>query len=143
VAGSTLEILKSGTATTFDQWRGLNFPDPADRADDTISGPGAVDALGTSNLLRYALALGRDDSEIPHLPRLDADFEAFRFMMDAGKSDIAWIVRASSDLSDWSEVLFDSRHAAPPPADADGLTPIPYPVDRDRLFLRLEVRMID
>ncbi len=142
VTGNTLEVLQSGTPTAYDQWRNLHFADPAERADDAISGPAASDATGTANLLRYAFDLGPADPVAPAMPVIDAVADTFRFAHDPAKSDLAWIVRASTDLADWSDTLLDTRTAAPPAAALDGLVSIPYPADGPRLFLRLELLLL-
>jgi autotransporter-associated beta strand protein len=141
-AGRTLEVLQGGNPTGYEQWRGLVFTDPTERADDAIAGPAASAANdGFANLLRYALGTGPRDPVAALLPRIGpaapAGF-AFRFRFDPAKADLAWIVRRSPDLADWSGVLFDSRTDTPPAPDPEGWTNLPVPGE-SALFLRLEL----
>jgi len=139
VASQTLEVLKGGTPATYEQWRSLNFPDPAERADDAISGPEAdPSGMGVANLMRYALGLGRDDNPAPGLPQL-AGLESYRFPMDPEKPDIIYRVLASPDLADWPDVLYDSSLPGQP-QPVDGWIDLPLPQGpQTRLFIRLEV----
>jgi hypothetical protein len=79
---------------------GMDFPAP----EDDPRGE------GLPNLLRYALDLdltpGRASLPVPeiHDGRL-----SIRFWRDIGKSDIVYLVEASSDLIDWSQIIYDSR----------------------------------
>ncbi len=143
--GRMLEILKGGTPQLYDQWRGLNFADAAERADDGLSGPIARPAGdGIANLTRYALSLAPYDPVAALLPRL-APLAAggfdYRFRCDPGKADLAWVVRTSPDLIDWSAIFFDSRAESTPPPDADGWSSLPVPADADRLFLRMDLHL--
>ncbi|MFO8027290.1 MAG: CotH kinase family protein, partial [Opitutales bacterium] len=141
VAGETLEVLQTGSTSTYEQWRQLNFADSAEQADDDVSGPSATDETGTANLFRYAFGLDHDEPTSAATPQLGKSPSVFRFAHDPAKSDLIWLVLASPDLSDWSEVLFDSRIHAAPEADADGRIAIPYPEGRPSLFLRLELQL--
>ncbi len=136
-------MLRLGQPTTYEQWRGLAFADPARRADDAESGPDAVSGPdGTSNLLRYALGLGLDDPAAPRLPGLTAAAEGhlvFRFRHDPTKTDLVWRVERSPDLHDWTTALYDSRFNPTPPRDLDGWTELLVPLDTPRLFLRLHL----
>ena len=139
LAGETLEVLQGGTTTTYEQWRSLHFADPADYADDDVSGPSATEGNGTANLFRYAFDLDLGDSPVSAMPQLGNSPAVFRFAHDPAKSDLIWIVLASPDLFDWSEVLFDSRIHPDPEPDVDDRVAIPYPQGRPSLFLRLEL----
>jgi autotransporter-associated beta strand protein len=145
--GKTLEVLQSGPPTTYDQWRGLHFADPAERDDPLVSGPSASAANdGTTNLLRYAHDLGPFDPPSPILPNManaPNDGFTFRFRFNPGKSDLAWIVRSSTDLDDWSGLLFDSRSDTAPPPDPAGWTRLPVPPTLQRQFLRLELLKLE
>lgn len=144
--GTSPIFLPTNPATgpaTFNQWRNLHFPDPAERTDAAISGAAALDSAGTANLFRYAFGLAPGVPAALHLPQLDPVANTFRFAFDPAKSDLAWFVRASPDCIDWSETLFDSRTGTPPAADPDGRISVPYPADRPQLHLRLELRLIE
>jgi hypothetical protein len=127
-------------ATRYPQWAAAHFA-----AGDPQRGPNEAPAGdGVTNLFRYAHGLAPADPVAPVMPRLGAQASAFRFRLDPSKSDLAWIVQASPDLSDWSEVWFDSRVHPTPNADADGWVSIPSPnPSAHRFFLRLEIRAID
>ncbi len=135
--GPILEVLRTGTPSSYTEWRNLHFSDPAERTNDTVSGPNAQRPSQPANLLRYALDL--DEPGGHGLPLLDTGTRMFRFALDAIKSDLVWIVEASPDLADWSDTLFDSRESLPPEADADGLINIPYPAGQQQYFLRLKL----
>ncbi len=132
-----------GEPTGYALWRQTHF-EPGDRENDAISGPGASAAGdGIANLLRYAHGVGPREPVLHLLPRLkeqpDDSGIAYRFRYDASKSGVAWIVRTSVDLEDWSSILFDSRTDIPLPQDPDGWTVLPVPSAESRLFLRLEL----
>ena len=100
----------------FREWAEENFPDPADRNDPLVSGPFADPfATGAPHLLRYALGLGATDSipadEVVVFQR-EGPLLSIIFPRDPAKTDIAYIVEASKDLADWSEVLYDSSSDA-------------------------------
>jgi hypothetical protein len=141
--GNTLEVLQGGAPATFTQWRNLHFADSAERADDAISGPAATSADGVPHLIRYAHGAGPDDAALDRLPQIIAAAGSpplFRFRYDPAKTDIDWLVRSSTDLGDWSTVIFDSGSDPAPAPDASGWTHLPLPAAGDRRFLRLEVR---
>lgn len=128
------------SATSYPQWAAAHFAaaDPQRSPDEAPAGD------GVANLFRYAHSLAPTDPVAPVMPRLAAQATAFRFRLDPSKSDLAWIVQASPDLSDWSEVWFDSRVHPTPNADADGWRSIPSPhPSAKRFFLRLEIRAIE
>ncbi|MCF7674165.1 MAG: hypothetical protein K9M97_02380 [Akkermansiaceae bacterium] len=135
--------------TLYAQWRTLHFPDPGDFANDAISGPLACPSGdGVSNLVRYAHGVGPHTQVTGLMPVLAATPEApftFRFRYDPTKTDLAWRVTAGNQLTDWTQVLFDSRTSQIPPLD-DGWLPVPLPPNLGggpamdpRMFARLEV----
>jgi autotransporter-associated beta strand protein len=141
VSGRTLEVLQEGTPTSYEQWRGLQFADAEDSSDDAISGPEATGDDGMANLVRYAFNLDLDDPIGAVMPELDRESGRFLFTHDPEKSDVAWVVRSSTDLLDWSNVLFDSRMHSLPEPDPDGRIGIPYPAEFPSLFLRLDLSL--
>jgi autotransporter-associated beta strand protein len=145
-AGRVLEVLKGGTTQLYAQWRNLNFADASLRADVAVSGPVARPAGdGVANLTRYALAVGPYDPVADLLPRLvplPAGGFDYRFRLNPDSADLAWVVRISPDLIDWSAVLFDSREESAPLPDAGGWSSLPVPMDADRLFLRLDIYLL-
>lgn len=95
---------------SFTAWQDNQFPDPSDRDDPSRSGPLAdPTGRGWPNLLAYALA--PSDGAAPARPSALAtpDGLYFTFRRDPTKADVAYVVEASRDLLDWSEVLYDSR----------------------------------
>jgi hypothetical protein len=141
--GKTLEVLQSGSPSAYTQWRNLHFPDATQRVDDGISGPTAsVAGDGIANLIRYAHGVNPDAPVAHLLPRIagtTGNSLDFRFRLDASKPDLAWVVRSSPDLGDWSTVIFDSRIHTPPAPDPEGWTSLPIPVTGEKRFLRLEI----
>jgi hypothetical protein len=140
-------LVETGTPPTrYAQWQAAQFPDPADLADPAVSGPLAnPSGDGTPNLLRYALDIAVSEPVAGALPYLATTADGarwFRFRFDPDKTDLVWRVRASTDLTDWSRVLFDSA-SDPPPAPEDGWVELPLPAapEARRWFLRLEVAL--
>lgn len=161
VAGGTAgnnridNITVDGTPIDFARWRSLHFADPADFADDAVSGPLAnPSGDGVANLIRYALNRGPFEPVAGLLPVIETGpgpTLQFRFHFDADKSALRWRVLASQDLHDWSHVLHDTAADGPPPeatgwhsaavaipASLTSDSPIPDP----QMFLRLELTQI-
>lgn len=130
----------------FELWKLAHFSNPADLSDPAISGPsGNPSGDGVANLIRYAHGVGPFAPVNHLLPLLHiaGSTREFRFRYDPGKADLVWKVRASADLGDWSQVLFDSRTSPIPPADNGWIAiPVPAASSPDRRFLRLEVETI-
>jgi hypothetical protein len=137
-------VLQRGDAQSFTQWRNLHFADPDARANPNISGPSVIDpADGIAHLMRYAHGIAPGEPIAPWLPRMsqsNQDGMVFRFRYDSNKSGIAWIVRSSRDLNDWSNSVFDSRTQTPPAVTTDGWTELVVPQAETEHFFRLEVR---
>lgn len=102
-------------------WRDFRFSGAEDpTAGDPLADPGD---RGMTNLMRYALGetpwAGIEAKE----PRyeMDGDFLAITFRRDPAKTDIAYVVEASDDLSDWSHTLYDSRFDSAPNTDGDSM----------------------
>jgi|GEM_PF-6670662 len=64
----------------------------------------------------------------------------FRFYFDSRKTDIVYLVEASSDLSSWEEVLFDSSEEMPYPLGLSGMYEVEVNVkDQSARFLKLRI----
>lgn len=97
---------------SYAAWLERVFPDPADRDNVDIAGPGADPwGEGIPNYLRYALEIDPREPGRGRLPQAEVvdGRLSLVFQRDPSKADIAYVVEASSDLADWSEVLYDSR----------------------------------
>ncbi len=134
------DILISTTAgaASFAAWQTGNF-DAAELADPGVSGPMAdPNGAGITNLMRYALGLGRSDTPHHALPTLTDALAGIRFPFDPEKSDIIYRVTASSDLTDWSDIVFDSSqpHTLVP---ENGHLEVSVDSTGSRRFFRLEV----
>ena len=99
-------------ARSYDDWVADWYAGP-DAVDPAVSGPMAEPTHdGTPNLLKYALnippalRITKDQLEMGSMEdgRLFA-----RFYMDRSRGDITYRIHASSDMLDWSEVIFDSK----------------------------------
>jgi hypothetical protein len=105
-------VLEGIGGDTYAGWLEVRYPDPIDRADPALTSMEAdPENLGIPNLLRYALSIPAEGQPHEFLPRVEV-FDGrlslvFRRFPD--KDDIAYLVQASDDLTDWSEILFDSR----------------------------------
>ncbi|GAA5125099.1 hypothetical protein GCM10023212_26140 [Luteolibacter yonseiensis] len=133
----------------YANWRIASFPNPADLADDNISGPQAnPSGDGVENLIRYALGVGPYDPVAGLLPELlkNGGNHDFRFRYDATKPDLIWRVKGTNDLTTWPTVLFDSQTSTIPPLE-NGWLGIPLPApgggqdEGSKLFIRLEVEL--
>lgn len=138
-----------GTPIDFARWRSLRFANPADAANDAISGPlASPSGDGVPNLIRYAFNRGPYEPVAGLLPVVvdgpDPGIE-FRFHFDTDKSDLRWRVLASRDLQDWSHVLHDTAvEGTPPAAPGWHSASVAVPLSLlsgsgSRLFLRLEL----
>ena len=147
VPGRIVELRVGGAPVTFAAWQVMNFPNPSDRANPLISGPGADPrGAGLPNLLRYAFGLSLADSATNGVPRFAGSPAApgIRFPFDAGRNDLACVVEATSNLANWSSpaILFDSRTNFPPTAESGWITVRdPAPPGPQR-FYRLRVSLI-
>jgi hypothetical protein len=124
------------TATGFEAWREEAFS-VGELDDQDISGPLAdPSGQGVSNLMRYALGLGRNDPPQPALPEFIGS--EFRFPIDLEKSDIVYRVAQSEDLIDWTSVIYHSREDTEPEPE-DGQLSLPVDTEGAKRFFRLEV----
>lgn len=142
-----------GAPITFAWWREHHFEDPADRADDTVSGPMAnPSGDGVANLIRYSLDCGPFDPVAGLLPFIETSVGPacrLRFRFTADRPGLRWRVLASPDLIDWSRVLHDTQCDGPPPAAPgwhSAAVTIPAALDpaaaspSPRIFVRLELQ---
>jgi hypothetical protein len=138
--------------TAFEAWRSAQFTNPSALANESISGPNANPAGdGVVNLIRYAHGVGAYEEVTPMLPELIKVGGGFvyRIRYDPSIPGISWRVVASSDLEDWSQVLFDSKTSTIPIFE-DGWLPVTIPsrlgtgpATDARIFTRLEIRQND
>jgi autotransporter-associated beta strand protein len=95
--GHIVEVRIGAPPASFAAWQALNFPVTA----------------GITNLLRYALGIGINESPFAKMPRLDrySNRREFRFPFDPGRDDIACLVEITASVDDWqhASVIFDSR----------------------------------
>jgi hypothetical protein len=129
--------------TLFSQWRTRYFTNPADRGNNAVSGPDAKLANdGVSNLMRYALGVGPYDPVSGLMPALASSSGSYQFQFpyDPAKTDLVWQVKASPDLSDWLQILFDSR-ITPNRSLNNGWTSVPVPAG-PKIFARLQVQLV-
>ncbi|MCC5808288.1 MAG: chitobiase/beta-hexosaminidase C-terminal domain-containing protein [Opitutales bacterium] len=143
--GRVVEIRIGTDAESFEEWKALMFPDPEEAADPTVSGP-LADPLrsGLANLVRHAFGLGLSDPPDGRLPYLEHDDSFLRFVFPehAFPPDVAIVVDASTNLDDWSTVVFDSRADS---LQTDGLSHPFVALSPDlapKVFLRLRVKWL-
>lgn len=138
-------------SAVFADWTAREFPDPADRANPAVSGPQADPrGRGAPNLLRYALGLPLGEDPGPRLPAVARSASAgenrlvFSFPYDPRLPGLVYRVEASSDLTDWSEIVFDSSIDPIPPIEADriSVTDSQGLDTTARRFLRLRVLQV-
>ena len=144
VQGKILEVRVGGAPATFAAWQASAFPNPADLANPLVSGPGAdPQGTGVPNLLRYALGLALTDDPAGRAPQFagSPSAPAIRFPFDSGRNDIAYVVEAASDITDWSSptILFDSRTHFPPTAHSGWITVSDPATSGIQRFYRLRV----
>jgi hypothetical protein len=148
VEGDEIEtVLEPGT---FAFWRDQHFPDPADHANEALSGPEAAPAGdGIANIVRYAHGVGPYDPVVHLLPVLvpAGGGHQFRFRYDPALTDLVWKVTATNDLGGWPATLFDSTLGPVPPLD-NGWLPVALPASLGggpapdpRIFARLELQL--
>lgn len=143
VGPNGLDLVLANTA--FDLWRVQNF-EVAELNDPKLSDPQA-EAIGDGmpNLLKYALGL--TPFERVTGDQLDAgttqDGKLFiRFYRDPNATDIIYLIESSIDLSDWSQVLFDSSETPAIPNSDGALHEVSIPIEGElRRFIRLRVTL--
>jgi autotransporter-associated beta strand protein len=127
VAGRVVEVRLGAAPASYGAWRLLSFVSEADRTNAAVSGPLAAPlGDGVANLERYAFGLGWEAPASGRFPSLvrAVDGWDYRFAFDPGRDDVACVVEATEDLSDWSaaERVFDSRADNPERLDEGWLT---------------------
>jgi hypothetical protein len=148
VEGDEIEpVIEPGTYTF---WRDQHFPNPADFANEALSGPEAAPAGdGIANIVRYAHGVGPYDPVVHLLPVLakNGAVYQFRFRFDPALTDLVWKVKASNQLGTWSTTLFDSTLGPVPPLES-GWLPVNLPSSLagnpqpdPRIFARLELQL--
>ena len=131
---------------TYGSWKNYNFRDKGEANDTAVSGPYA-DPYGSSlsNLLRYALRMGKfgyDDSRLPQLRRSGDSF-TYAVPLDPAKADVRWLIKAGSAPGPLTLTLFDSSTDSPIltdgwlELDAGGLT-----APDDPVFYQLNLELI-
>jgi hypothetical protein len=148
VEGDEIEtVIEPGTYTF---WRDQYFPNPADFANEALSGPEATPAGdGIANIVRYAHGVGPYDPVLHLLPVLvgnDGVYQ-FRFRFDPALTDLVWKVKASNNLGTWPSTLFDSTVGPVPPLES-GWLPVNLPSSLagnpqpdPKIFARLELQL--
>lgn len=141
VGASRVIEVQSGASTGYAAWRDQEFTQ-AESEDPAVSGPLATPAgQDLTNLMRYALGLTRDESPTTKMPRLESPV-SYRFPIDPAKTDIIYRVRTSTDMEDWSGVLYDSSLPGQI-APVEGWVTLPVPAaSGGKRFLKLEVTAI-
>jgi len=135
-------VLSVASLQTYEAWadfvfngEGMEDPDLIDPLSDFLSD-------GTPNLIKYALGLQPWEAVTPDRLRLGMD-EAGRlfaaFHLDRSLSDITYRLETSPDLSDWSEVVYDSGQDLGPNTHGDMHEVVLPPDAAPRRFLRLAV----
>lgn len=132
---------------TYNQWREAAFPNPADRANESISGPKAVSPGGQyRNLLRYAFEATPGDPGTLALPRLEPGPDGgiwFCLPYLENRTGVAFLAEAMDDRGVVTDLLFDSRvHPIPPDAPLQGEVRLPVPLPSSGAPVLLRVRLV-
>ena len=148
-SGEVMEIRVAGAPVTYAEWASAYYPAATGPGLAAFSSPLSSPLPGSlDNLLRYALDIKRGDALSDRLPRLTlaGKTAVYRFHFDPGKRDIIYRVEASSDLLEWSRVLFDSSSGDVAGWDGETLTLSDEATDPSvtpRQFYRLRVLLTD
>src|SRR5690606_33366555 len=111
-SGKTLQVVLHALPLDFTGWRDQNFLSLEDRENPLVSAPFAVRGNSSvSNLLRYAYCINLNEDPASKLPRiyLSEAETVVSFVYRNNLTDMAYIVEASDNLTDWGVVIFDSR----------------------------------
>lgn len=125
-------------AERYAHWRAAHFP-----ANDPRGAPGHLNRNGVANLILYAYGLAPDQPSAHWMPSIDHHHRRYTFAYEPDRPNLRWRVLGSTDLADWTQVLFDSATQPSPPIDAAGRAFIPLPEVNGRLFMRLELQSLD
>jgi hypothetical protein len=131
---------------TFRDWLILRFPHLPPETLDPLHDPLGE---GVSLLLRYALdAYQPQGTAGPTLPTAETEdgVLVLRFKRSPAKQDIVYLVEASGDLVDWSEVLYDSSVDLHPNNDGDLMRvadSVAIGSNAERRFLRLRIVQLE
>lgn len=125
---------------SYDWWKESEFTSQ-ESGDPAISGPQArLSFDGMPNLLKYALAIGARDSAAPDWAQAlrIADRWTFDFVRPVDRTDISYVVEASTDLLYWSDngVTLEFVGNTPDGQRWRASTPA---ASSDRIFFRLKV----
>lgn len=125
---------------SYDHWRAENFS-PTTWTQEAISGPGAAPtADGWPNLVKYALGVSVADAGESPLPLLAADAAEwiYVYLRPADRSDVAYAVEASTDLTTWTSA--GVAHEFVSNSSGTETWRARYPrVSAPRLFFRLKI----
>ncbi len=106
-----LRISQQPGSFNYTAWRNAQFSDPADRANEAVSGPMATPRDdGIRNLERYAYGIPWEGDPSPYLPEIEATGSDLRihFILRPNLLDLRYRVVRSNNLENWETVLFDS-----------------------------------
>jgi alpha-tubulin suppressor-like RCC1 family protein len=135
-------------ADNYDAWKAGVFPTDAQRNDPTISGDLATPANdGTSNLMKYALALNPMDSTTGNLPTTsrEAGYLTLTYRRSKMASDVTYTVQAADSLTinAWTPAATILSQTDPTPGGGSHWLVtvrdnVPY-ASHPRRFMRLQV----
>ncbi len=110
--------LRISARSGFARWQEEHFS-PSELADPAISGPTVEGFDGISNLLRYALGLGRNSAATERRPHLvfSSGNPALRYERPMDRPDVDYQVQQSTDLVNWIEIETGPKLVA----EADGI----------------------
>lgn len=143
VDGSVVEVFALGQPRSFVQWRGIQFEnvdlwqDPA--YNDPTADPGHT---GLPLLMRYALgvdSLSPPSTRLPSLQQSSGVLE-FRFPFNSAAQDIVYQVQSSTNLHDWTHILWDSSTDLSHSLTNDWIQ-LPLDIPSTPLFLRLVIQL--
>ncbi|MBS0659772.1 MAG: hypothetical protein JSR82_16145 [Verrucomicrobia bacterium] len=122
--------------TPFDGWRAAWFS-PEELAQPAVSGPAAdPDGDGIPNLLEYALGTPPRVAGVTGLPTSSISASRLQLTFTPLRSDVTYLVEASSDLASWSNIAVNPGIIGSPVTVTDSVIITP---SNPRRFLRLRV----
>jgi autotransporter-associated beta strand protein len=144
-SGEVLEVRVAGSAVRYSEWASLYYYYASDVSELLLTAPLADPfQAGMVNLMRYALGYTGVDALSGRMPHLEVESNrtVYSFQYDPGKIDLVYRVEASSNLCDWSRVLFDSSTRDLSAWDGESVTlydEVSDPAVMPRQFYRLRV----